>query len=442
MKIVKFLAILAATLRFLSPIDAEAKECRVSGVVTYTGDVHDVLATPDALWVASDGGVEEFDRQTRKRLKTYTHLDGLSSLSVAQLSRGRGGSVVATVDDAVCELRGSRFECKTRTVETRTQKIQFRYHQGARVSIERQLPEGSFVGTAGGHAFVGGQRLGSSPLPDRHITSLALFENRLWVGTFNGGLAQEDQNGRIRPVLSPGLLINALQAGPEHLFVGTSDGLFKTKDGVTFEQEELVEQAVVGLAYDGTSIWATTPGALYRIRDGRGPHSDVWWVPGGSRSLQKVSAVPGYVWFGTEDRGAVVMTVRPKTRSSDKPFTVYDKGQGLSSSWSLAVAARRDGSAWMTTLREGLTFIPHRGESVHVNTGVSDWGLSALATPDGAWIGSQDGAAFIANGGETATKLQNLPDPRVHAFLSDNRKEDAERLWIGTENGLAWCKIR
>ena len=442
MKTLQFLAIVAATFSFLSPAGADAKECRVSGVVTYTGDVHDVLATPDALWVASDGGVEEFDRQTRKLLKTYTHLNGLSSLSVARLSRGKSGSVVATVDDAVCELRGSRFECKPRAEETRIQKIRFSYREGARVSIERRLPEGSFVGTAGAHAFIGKERLGSSPLPDRHITALALFDNSLWVGTFNGGLAQEDEKGRIRPVFSPGLLINALQAGPEHLFVGTSDGLFKTKDGVTFEQVELVEQAVVGLAYDGTSVWATTPGALYRIRDGRGPRSDVWWVPGGSRSLQKVSAVPGYIWFGTEDRGAVMMKVGPKTRASDKPFTVYDRGQGLASSWSLAVAARRDGSAWMTTLREGLTFIPQRGASTRIDTGVSDWGLSALAEPDGAWIGSQDGAAFVASGRKKSSKIKNLPDPRVHAFLSDNRSTKAERLWIGTENGLAWCEVR
>jgi ligand-binding sensor domain-containing protein len=136
------------------------------------------------------------------------------------------------------------------------------------------------------------------------------------------------------------------------------------------------------------------------------------------------------------------MRVGPETRSSDKPFTVYDKGQGLSSSWSLAVAARRDGSAWMTTLREGLTFIPRQGETVRVHTGVSDWGLSALATPEGVWIGSQDGAAFIENDGETAQNLEELPDPRVHAFLLDSRKENAGRLWIGTENGLAWCDVR
>lgn len=442
MRTARILLFLAGVLTTLLPRPAAAKECRVSGVATYTGNVNDVLATPDAYWVASDGGVQEFDRATRKLLRTYTHLDGLSTLSASRLNQTPQGDIVATLAGATCTLRGSRFTCRPQTKVEKERPLQFRYHGGARVRVEKLLPEGALVGTAGGHAFLGAERLGTPLLPDRHITALSLFRGKLWLGTFNGGLAREHGDNQFRPVSSPGMLINALQAGREHLFVGTSDGLFQTKDGVTFEQVDFVEQAVVGLAFDGTSIWATTPGALYRIKDGRGPRSDVWWLPGGSRSLQKVSAVPGYVWFGTEDRGAIVMQVGPKTTARDKPFTVYDRGQGLPSSWSLAVAATPGGDAWMTTLREGLTFIARHGESRSVATGVSAWGLSALATPDGAWIGSQNGAAFVEKSGKSARAIQGLPDPRVHAFLADSRKESAGRLFIGTENGLAWCDVK
>lgn len=442
MKSLKLLAFLATTLALLLAKTAPAKECQVSGVLTHTGNVHDVLGTKDAYWVASDGGIEEFDRESRRLLRTYTQLDGLSSLPVVRLYENPQGNIVATLDNSTCVLRESRFTCIPQTKPVKERPLQFRYHQGARVSVEKALPEGTLIGTAGGHAFLGKDRLGTQMLPDRHITALSIFHDKLWVGTFNGGLAREHGVDQFRPVPSPGMLVNALQTGPNHLFVGTSDGLFKTRDGVKFERVEMVEQAVVGLAFDGTSIWATTPGALYRIRDGHGPRSDVWWMPGGSRSLQKVSAVPGHVWFGTEDRGAVAMRVGPKTTSKDKPFTVYDRGRGLASSWSLAVAARTDGSAWMTTLREGLTFLPKKGESLRVPTGVSDWGLSALAVTDGVWIGSQGGAAFVANRDKTAHSVRGLPDPRVHAFLQDSRKERARRLWIGTENGLAWCDVK
>lgn len=441
MAVSRLLSLLSVAFFLLIPSVGAAKECRVSGVVTHTGNVRDVLSTPNALWVASDGGIEEFDRSTRRLLRKYTHLDGLTSPIVVDLSRSDRGSIQATLDGALCELRGSRFSCTPKLQSPRPRKLRFSYHHGTRVSAEISLPEGSFIGTAGGHAYLGDERLGTPALPDRHVTSLALFGGYLWVGTFNGGLAREDQHGTMRPVRSPGNLINALQAGPEHLYVGTSHGLFRTKDGGHFERVEMVEQAVVGLAFDGTSIWASTPGALYRIRDGRGPRSDVWWMPGGSRSLQKVSATPGYIWFGTEDRGVVSMKVGDSTMSKDKPFTVYDRSGGLPSSWSLAVAARPDGSAWMTTLREGVSFIPRSGEAVPVVTGVSDWGLSALADPNGVWIGTQGGATFLENDGLKSYPVRALPDPRVHAFLMDSRSKHSARLWMGTENGLAFCEL-
>ncbi len=441
MKRSRLLGLLAALcVTALAPFGV-AKECHVSGVATHSGNVRAVLTTPGALWVASDGGVEEFDRQTRELLRKYTHLDGLTSLGVVDLSRSARGSIQATLDGATCELRGSRFSCSPRPTRARTEKLRFSYHHGARETARRDLPEGPLIGTAGRGAYLGDERLGRPELPDRHVTSLALFQGRLWVGTFNGGLAREDRGGALRPVPSPGNLVNALQAGPQHLYIGTSHGLFRTRDGNAFEKVEIVEQAVVGLAFDGTSIWASTPGALYRIRDGRGPRSDVWWVPGGSRSLQKVSAVPGHVWMGSEDRGAIAMRVGPDTMSKDKPFIVYDRSHGLASSWSLAVAARPDGSAWMTTLREGLSFVPSRGEPVSVPTGVSDWGLSALTVPGGVFIGTQGGATFVSDDGAQTYPILGLPDQRVHTFLLDERSEGSPRLWIGTENGLAWCEL-
>src|SRR5690606_3691178 len=201
-------------------------------------------------------------------------------------------------------------------------------------------------------------------------------------------------------------------------------------------------------AFDGTSIWATSPGAIYRIKDGKGPPSDVWWVPGGSRSLQKVSAIPGTVWFGTEDRGAIVMNVGPNTVSKDKPFTVFDRSAGLASSWSLAVAAMPNGGAFMTTLREGVSFISPEEKNEQgskrsqrrISLPLSDWGLAALATENGAWIGTQGGAAFVPADATPPSLIKGLPDERVHAFLEDKRKGRPARLYIGTENGLAWCE--
>lgn len=425
-----------------------AKQCQIDGVTTYTGKVHDVLATDHALYVASDGGVEEFDRKTRRLRRKYTHLDGLSRLAVKDLAISVQGGLIAVTDESRCTLKEARFECAPSKVAVAPQPLRFSYQAGARVTAEVTLKEGKLIGTAGKHAFLGHVPLSQSELPDHHVTALALFSGRLWVGTFNGGLANEGHDGKLRPRPSPDLLINALATGSKHLFVGTSRGLYQTSDGVTFQRVSLVEDAVVGLAFDGTSIWATSPGALYRIKDGKGPPSDVWWLPGGSRSLQKVSAVPGTVWFGTEDRGAVAMHVGPTTVSRDKPFTVYDRSAGLASSWSLAVAALPDGGAFMTTLREGVSLIfpdekSAQGSKHSVlrrSLPLSDWGLAALATENGAWIGTQGGAAFMPVDTTPPSVIKGLPDERVHAFLEDNREGRPARLYIGTENGLAWCE--
>jgi len=69
-------------------------------------------------------------------------------------------------------------------------------------------------------------------------------------------------------------------------------------------------------------------------------------------------------------------------------------------------------------------------------------GLNALAVPGGVWVGSQEGAAYLSDDGRERHRVAGLPDERVHAFLLDSRPAYAGRLWMGTENGLAWCALK
>lgn len=418
---------------------AQAKDLRVTGILTSTREVTDLLATPTSYFVATQGGVEEYDRASKRLVFTYTPLDGLLSPHVDALSRKSGGSLIAQVGDKSCELRGRRFVCANGG-RGGASAVRFEYEAGVRITKRLALPEGQLVGTAGRGVLLDGQHLSpATGLPGPHVTALAVFRDSLWIGTFNRGLARQDPGEILRPIEGPNSFINALQATSRHLFVGTSEGLFRTENGRDFTRVEFVEDAVVGLAHDGTSLWASTPGALYRIRDGKGPPSDVWWLPGGSRSLQKVSAVPGHVWIGTEDRGAVHMRTTSKTMAKDKPFTVFDRTAGLPSSWSLAVAALPDGGAVMTTLREGTSAIDAAGAQRALRLPVGDWGLSTLAEAGGVWLGTQDGAAFYDLNSGTATRVHGLPDERVHVIYRDPRRPT--RVYFGTENGLAWCDL-
>lgn len=99
----------------------------------------------------------------------------------------------------------------------------------------------------------------------------------------------------------------------------------------------------------------------------------------------------------------------------------------------------------MTSLREGMAFISPAGSRLQpqrIPVPVSDWGLAAVATHGGAWIGTQGGAAFVSTDGTAPVVIEGLPDERVHTFVEDKRKGRKGRLYIGTENGLAWCELK
>lgn len=438
----------ALVLILVWPRVALAEDLRVDEVVGDSSTVNDALFTPNALFTATNGGVLKFERVTGKLLHTYTTKEGLDSLAVKSLEReGKKGAIVATTAARRCVLKGQGWTCgplddalleRQRSVSLSLDRLGDR-----RITVKKRSSGQSVIGTAGGGAFLNHTPLVTGPtLKDAHVTSLALFRGDLWVGTFNGGLMKRTQSGAFE-ALGPsesGSMINALAATSTSLFVGTSQGLFQSQDGRTFERVDFVEGAVVGLAFDQVSLWAATTGALYRVRDEGGPRSDVWWMPGGSRSLQKLSAEPGAVWIATEDRGAVLMRHSARTVSEDRPFSVFDRSRGLASSWSLSTAALSGGGALMSTLREGLTHIKSDGSFEQVPTEISPWGLATMAEGDEVWIGSQGGAERISLSTKQRWRILGLPDQRVHAFLRDNRPSQEQYVWIGTEGGLAKVK--
>ncbi len=136
------------------------------------------------------------------------------------------------------------------------------------------------------------------------------------------------------------------------------------------------------------------------------------------------------------------MDLSKRLTAKDKPFSVFDKTQGIDSSWSLAVAGRPDGSALMTTLREGLFRIHADGSFEAVPAPVSDWGLSVYPDEHGVWVGTQGGAAYVPDDGSPARRVVGLPDQNVHVIYRDPRSGLRSRIWLGTENGLCWVEFR
>jgi ligand-binding sensor domain-containing protein len=415
--------------------EAGAAGARGAEVVTSTMEVEDVAVDGAAVWVATRGGVERYER-TGLGLgpglglglaRRYTTADGLAANHVLDVEAS-GGTVRVRTRDARCELVGERFACAAAPPFAVPPPGVAERFAGARVTATVALGRERLVATAGAGLWLDGasgpRRLSPrGQICGNHVTAAVRFRGRTWLGTFDRGLCVREDDGTYRSVEGAFRMVNALAVTPRGLFVASGEGVFATRDGRRFERVALVEQAGAnGLAFDGRSLWITTPGALWRLRVRGGPRDAVWWRPGGSAAVQRVAVAGGVVWLATEDRGAV--------RFAKDRFTVFDRAAGMPSSWALDVAVGRDGTAWVATLRHGLVAISPKGQPRRVG-GVGDaWLLHVSVHDDGVWVGTQGGAFRVADDG-SVRRVDGLPDGRVHVVA-----RLADGLWLGTEGGL------
>ncbi|MGO9834505.1 MAG: hypothetical protein ACLP1X_09835 [Polyangiaceae bacterium] len=271
------------------------------------------------------------------------------------------------------------------------------------------------------------------------VRTLTVYGDRLWVGTFNDGLfvidAWSTPEGleHARPVAAPFRMVNDALEVDGALYVAANEGLFVTRDGATFDRvREVDARGVTAVAFDGHSLYATTTSALWRVRVVRGaPSNAVWWKPAGSRSLQGVVAEGDRVWLASEDRGAILF--------DGKRFTAFDRLAGLPTSWVVAVAADGQGGVFEATLRDGAFHVDAAGKWTPMQGLPSAWTLSIVRGERDVCVGTQDGAACYDSPSATAafgapsSRIEGLPDPRVHALLAAHGS-----LLAGTEAGIAF----
>ena len=121
---------------------------------------------------------------------------------------------------------------------------------------------------------------------------MAHYVGLLWLGGFRDGLCVKREKLASSSVSAPFHFVNALLATPDALYVAANEGLFRTRDGQTFERVALLAQApergVNGLASAHDTLWVTTPTALYRLPLSGG-HAEALWTPGGSTAIQGLS---------------------------------------------------------------------------------------------------------------------------------------------------------
>ncbi|MBK9035535.1 MAG: hypothetical protein IPL61_30475 [Myxococcales bacterium] len=303
-------------------------------------------------------------------------------------------------------------------------------YQGARETVRVTTSIGTVVGTAGNGVWLDGaspRRLTpTGQICGNHVVAITTWKKHTWVATFDRGVCWLDGDRWVTPT-TDFRMANDLIVTPRGLVVAASEGLYVSKDGVHFARwKGIVDTGWNDLALVGNELYATMPGALWRLPVGKGARrARTRWKLGGARALQAVAADRAGLWVTSEDRG-VLQPV------GDDDVVIHDRVSGLPTSWHIDVALI-GGQPWVATLRHGLLRRAADGAWTQVAGLETAWLLfvGADAAGTGAWVGAQGGAYHVAADGTVTVPPVALPDPNVHVVV-----EERGALWIGTEGGL------
>lgn len=267
-----------------------------------------------------------------------------------------------------------------------------------------------------------------SPMASRssHFSGAVSHGGRLYFATFDRGLVTRDADGAFVPVPRSPRFINTAVSDGDSLLIGTAQGLYEMKDGVSSRLRlGLPSQHVNGLLRSATGeLWVATGGGLVAVRDGR---TRVFDHRNGlpSRIVYTVAeASDGAIWVGTADGAARI--------STDGIRTFRRESGNLPHNWVTALLADGDGVI-AGTYDSGVVRLRPDGTSEAIE------GLSELwVNPHG--VQRRDQRLYVSTLGDglwvydtgRARRIANLPSLDVTGVAVDGRD-----LWVVTRGGLA-----
>ena len=269
--------------------------------------------------------------------------------------------------------------------------------------------------------------------PSNDVSALAIQGDRLWVGTFDHGLAALDHGAWQRiadRAIDP--RINALLVDRrQRLWVATAAGLSMIdRDRITqlTLRDGLPSRSVLALAelHDGRILIGTTSGAAI-LGDGRPV------ALGAKQNLEakNVWAVAedadGWIWLGTT-------TGVFRGRADDATWTRFSVATGhLRDDWVMALALR-DHAVWVGTYHGGVTRLDDAGSEAPAAVALGDGWIN----PGGLrWIGdtlyasTMEGLRTGDGASATWSTLAGLPGRDITTAV-----RGGDTLWIATRRGL------
>ncbi len=281
-----------------------------------------------------------------------------------------------------------------------------------------------------------------SGLPSGHISSLVEHEGRLWIGSFDRGLAVAVSPGRFEPRSGPRLVNAMLSDGPT-LWVATPSGLWRVQG------DARASRVPLGLASEHINGLALAPGGALWMATGQG--LAVLEPDGRVRSLTTAAGLPsrrvysvdvgpdGAIWAGTA-AGAV--------RLGPEGAKTWTRSSGaLPHDWVHAIHADPldPEAALAGTYDAGVVRLHPDGTSSPID------GLEAAWVNPSGLFPQADGALLVATLGDgLLAATPSGPDgPAGTKTIGPLPSEDVTaaiqwggELWVGTRGGLVVFESR
>jgi len=402
----------------------------------FLDDVRAILPTDSETWIGTTAGLRVI-RDGEERI--YTARSGLLRSDIAGLAASGETVAVLHPEGGLSLIRQSRVKTLTHPdlvptaiVATPSGLVIGTADQGLLRLVDDELERMPIAGEGAD---------GPWALDAPRITALAhdSTSDRLWVGTFDGGLAIQQSDGWMLLGTGDGLsdpFVTSIAAGRRGeaplVLVGTQSGL------TIFEGDRPaiygVEQGLPDDHVAAVALWDDDL-AVGTFGGGLGLYEGQSWQSIGASSLPSgyVQAVAyderGGLWIGTRDG----LALRQQRDWRELPGPPGPPGARIT-----ALTSVRDGETpgalWVGTFERGLgryadgiwqTFGPREGlPSLEVN---------ALAVHRGVlWVATNAGPAFFDGGAL-------VPHPRLSALKSravTSLMSDGEALWLGTATGV------
>lgn len=308
-----------------------------------------------------------------------------------------------------------------------------------------------WVGTRGGLArFDGREFLVHRDFPHEPCTALAEDgRGQLWVGTASGGLFRLSAQGVVRITQANGLpdnrVLSLCAARSGDLWVGTLDGLGRLRGGrwetVVLPGPDphsgsVLKRAIHAIHEDDSGrLWLSRSQGVSRLSPEDGLHDEFVMPPGTLTQPALITGQPGGAVWLLADWGLSIY--------DDGRFQPRPGGPGILTHPCLGFLVDRADDLWMGGDSTGLYRADPEGRLVRygIAEGLSDnWITCLFEDREGTlWIGTERGGLnrWTSAPVQMLTLEDGLPHPNVWTVAAC--PADPDRVWLGTDEGLALC---